>query len=400
MGKSGSRVVFVSSMAGPAWGGSEELWSQAAATLARRGHKVYAVLPNVANRPAHPRIADLQKSGVNVQWWPKPAFRKEFFQMIYQQLRARLKFPRRDSTIWFRKSLEEINSSLAVFSSGNNDFPTALIQHCRILKIPYVLISQATYEYNWPADARATEMRDYFQNAAAAFFVCRENLETTRLMAGLAGENFRIARNPFNVPYDIELPWPGETGVARFAFVGCLEPNTKGCDLVLRALANPVWKTRPVEMHFYGRGNSENGVRRMAELLGVAHCFFHGHVDDVTEIWRQNHLLVLPSRFEGLPLAIVEAMLCGRPCVVTDVAGNAELLEDNVSGFIAAGSTVKCVAEALKRAWQQREQWPQMGQAAAKAIRANFPSNPAAEFTEQLLKLVEVNRLSENSSAD
>ncbi len=379
-------------MAGPAWGGSEELWSQTAAYLARQGHEISAVLPNVSNRPAHPRIADLQKAGVRVGWWPAPTFRSQFTHMIGQQVRVRLKLPRRDSTVWFKARLQEIRPDLAVFSSGNNDFPGALIKHCRGLHIPYTLISQATYEYNWPSDAWAAVMRDYFQNASAAYFVCRENLESTRLMTGLAGENFQIARNPFNVPRDVELPWPGETGIFRLAFVGRLEPDTKGCDLVLRALANPGWKNRPVEIHFYGRGNSENGVRRMAELLGVAHVFFHGHVDDVMEIWRQNHLLILPSRFEGLPLAIVEAMICGRPCLVTDVAGNAELLEDGVSGFIAAGPTVKCVATAMERAWQQREHWPQMGQAAARAIRASFPAEPAVSFARRLLELVPQHR--------
>jgi len=396
MGQPGLNILFVSSMSGPAWGGSEELWSQTAVELARRSHKVSAVLPNVSNRPAHARIADLQKAGVQVSWWPTPTFREQFIHVIYQQLRVRLKFSPRDSTIWFKARLEEIRPGLVVFSSGNNDFPGAIIDHCLTLKIPYVLISQAVYEYNWPTDSKAAEMRNYFQNATAAYFVCRENLNTTRLMTGLAGENFHLTRNPFKVPADIVLPWPAETGVFRLAFVGRLEPGTKGCDLILRALANPVWKNRPAEIHFYGAGNSENGVRRMAEMLGVANCVFHGHVDDVVEIWRQNHLLILPSRYEGLPLAIIEAMFCARPCLVTDVSGNTEMLTDGVTGFFAAGPTVKCVAEALERAWQHRDRWQQMGQTAATTIRANFPTNPVANFTERLLSLSMANHPSES----
>ncbi len=130
----------------------------------------------------------------------------------------------------------------------------------------------------------------------------------------------------------------------------------------------------------------------MAEMLGLKNCFFHGHVEEVVEIWRQNHLLVLTSRYEGLPLVIIEAMMCGRPCLVTDVAGNAELLEDGVSGFVAAGPTVKSVAAALERAWQERAKWPQMGRAAAAAVREQFPADPVAEFTERLLKLAARNR--------
>ena len=47
-----------------------------------------------------------------------------------------------------------------------------------------------------------------------------------------------------------------------------------------------------------------------------------------------NHVHAMPSRIEGLPLVLIEAMLCGRPVVATDVAG-AEVIEDEVTGFLA-----------------------------------------------------------------
>ncbi len=54
----------------------------------------------------------------------------------------------------------------------------------------------------------------------------------------------------------------------------------------------------------------------------------------VPDIWAANHLLVMPSRFEELPLAMVEAMLCARPVVATDVAGHKEIIEEGVTGFL------------------------------------------------------------------
>ena len=53
---------------------------------------------------------------------------------------------------------------------------------------------------------------------------------------------------------------------------------------------------------------------------------FAGH-RPVEEIWASNHVLVMPSRAEGFPLAIVEAMLCARPVLASDVAGNSEIVE-------------------------------------------------------------------------
>jgi glycosyltransferase involved in cell wall biosynthesis len=122
----------------------------------------------------------------------------------------------------------------------------------------------------------------------------------------------------------------------------------------------------------------------MAAMLQLHNVHFRGHVDDVAAIWKQNHLLVLPSRYEGLPLALVEAMWCGRPAVVTDVAGNTEVCVDNETGFVAAAPTVPLLAEALERAWNRRGNWQQIGQAARARAECQIPRDSIALFTEEL----------------
>ena len=82
-------------------------------------------------------------------------------------------------------------------------------------------------------------------------------------------------------------------------------------------------------------------------------------------------------------------MLCGRVSIVTDVAGNREPFEDNVTGFIAAAPTIVHLDEAMERAWQRREDWRKMGLAAAAAIRATMPRDPAGLLAEQLLALAD-----------
>ena len=69
----------------------------------------------------------------------------------------------------------------------------------------------------------------------------------------------------------------------------------------------------------------------------------------------------MPSRMEGMPLAIVEAMLCGRPSVVTDVGGHKEWIENGIEGWIAAKATVDSYSKALEEAWQQKDKWEQVG---------------------------------------
>jgi glycosyltransferase involved in cell wall biosynthesis len=117
------------------------------------------------------------------------------------------------------------------------------------------------------------------------------------------------------------------------------------------------------------------------------HVKFAGHVP-VHEIWKANHVLVMPSRYEGLPIAIVEAMLCARPVVATDVGGNAEVVEDSVTGFIAESPTTASLARALERCWAARTGLEQMGLAGARRIRQLVPPDPVSDFAHKLVELV------------
>jgi glycosyltransferase involved in cell wall biosynthesis len=133
---------------------------------------------------------------------------------------------------------------------------------------------------------------------------------------------------------------------------------------------------------------NRDGLERLAQRLRLAdRVVFEGHVADVEKIWSLNHVLVMPSRIEGLPLAVIEAMLCGRPVVATDVAG-AEVVEYGVTGFLAGAPTVGCVGDALERFWVRREEAREIGAAAAQSIRRLVPPDPARVFADKIRDLL------------
>jgi glycosyltransferase involved in cell wall biosynthesis len=126
-------------------------------------------------------------------------------------------------------------------------------------------------------------------------------------------------------------------------------------------------------------------LERLARRLGFAdRVFFAGHVKNVEEIWASNHVLVMPSRLEGMPLTVIEAMLCGRPVIATDVAGHSEVIEDSVTGFLADAPTVGSMSNALERFWARRDNAQEIGAAAAKRIRELFPVDPVGIFSEKI----------------
>ncbi len=368
------RIAFVSTMQEAQWGGSEELWSQAAARMKLEGHEVMASVPD---RPRlSEKISKLAQNGILLQTHPSDQVGRPL--RIWNKL-SHASLRRYDRMTRFRPDLA------CRLSQG---FKCRRIRMGQGLPgnagIPYVMIIHCNCEHWWFQD-QFNEAVACYTGARRVLCVSRKNLDLLRLQLGEPLPNAEVVRNPFNVSPDNAVAWPDETGSWRMACVARLFLAAKGQDLLLQTLARKEWRNRPVELNLYGTGVDELALRRMAEVFNLQNVHFRGHVNDVATIWKQNHILVLPSRFEGLPLAIVEAMWCGRPAVVTDIGGNAELLIDGESGFVAPTATLESFSQALERAWQRREDWPGMGLPAARAsVESTIPKDPVGVFCDLL----------------
>lgn len=128
-------------------------------------------------------------------------------------------------------------------------------------------------------------------------------------------------------------------------------------------------------------------LERLSQKLGLTDRVVFAGFSSVEEIWATNHVLVMPSRYEGLPLAMVEAMLCARPVVATDVAGHAEIVEDGVTGFLAVAPTVSSMSAALERFWNRRSEAEEIGRAGAHRIRQLVQQDPVRVFSDKLSQL-------------
>jgi glycosyltransferase involved in cell wall biosynthesis len=253
----------------------------------------------------------------------------------------------------------------------------------------YAVVAQSAVVYWWPEDARAERLADAYENASAAYFVSEAILEISRLQFGTEIKSAKIVRNPFNVRYDACPPWPDEEGGLLLASVGRLDVISKGQDVLLQVLALPHWKVRNVRLSFFGDGPNERCLRRITARFALTNVRFCGQTEDVEAIWAEHHALVLTSRFEGMPLVVIEAMLCGRPCIATDVGGNRELIRNNVNGFLAKAPTVELMDEALNRAWEARARLRAIGQTAASDVRGWVSRDPGGDLARELISLLD-----------
>jgi glycosyltransferase involved in cell wall biosynthesis len=116
--------------------------------------------------------------------------------------------------------------------------------------------------------------------------------------------------------------------------IGRLEPQ-KGIDDLLRALPSVLERHPEWSVVIVGDGPDRRTLERSATEAGLAsRVRFLGRRNDIPQLLSGSSLLVLPSRWEGMPNVVLEAMAAGTPVVVTAVEGIAELVTDQISGWV------------------------------------------------------------------
>jgi len=130
--------------------------------------------------------------------------------------------------------------------------------------------------------------------------------------------------------------------------VGNMHTDVKGHPWLIAA-APPVIREFPsTRFVLVGDGEQRPGFEQQVAKLGLEKNFlFLGRRADVAEILACCDIAVLPSRAEGLPNAVLEYMAAGLPAIVSRVGGNAELVEDGVTGLLVPPEDSEALAAGL-----------------------------------------------------
>ncbi len=179
----------------------------------------------------------------------------------------------------------------------------------------------------------------------------------------------------------------------RICFVGSLWHLAKSPDNLIKAVADCIKRGLKLELDIAGGGCYQPELEKLAQDLGIASDVnFFGQVDAGEKVFNrmdQGDLYVLPSRQEGLPRSVIEAMARGLPCISSTVGGNIELLDEEFLVPPDDLETLISTIEAVISNPKKMEEMAQRNLQVAKKYSAEELGRRRTEHYKKLKKITE-----------
>ena len=181
---------------------------------------------------------------------------------------------------------------------------------------------------------------------------------------GLGPAKIEVVRN------GVEPPTITGAGASRTVLAVARLVHQKGIDVLIRAAAQ-------VDATVLVAGDGPE--RPALETAAPDSVRFLGHRTDVPALLADADVFVLPSRYEGTSLALLEAMGAGKAVVASAIGGNDELVRDEVDGLLVPADDPDALAAALRRLLDDPQLRERLGAAAAARVAADFSAAAAAQ---------------------
>jgi glycosyltransferase involved in cell wall biosynthesis len=193
---------------------------------------------------------------------------------------------------------------------------------------------------------------------------------------------------PNGVDAERFVPAPRSWDPPRMLFVGRVVYQ-KGLDVLFRALGQ--LQSLPWELSIIGDGTQAERLRAMADEMDMMerlHLLGWQHNDDLVHQYQRANLFVYPSRHEGMPNAVLEAMATGLPVLATRIAGNEELVVPGETGVLVPSEDQDALEKALSDLIPDSQGREVMGGRARKRVEESYTWTEMAKRYEGLLAQV------------
>lgn len=369
------KVAVIPTIREYSWGAPGQCMGALVSALHEAGHDVLWLVAPIDSQ--HPSVSSLASQGVRVRRLPDPP--PGYVRLAW--LRRRLRGADNVASILdgFDPDHVFLNQGGTWCGLGEEFFDTLAARARRYSLICHLNRPQAAFSMNELRRARwlMSNAKRVFANSSWTIRLAEQQLAATIAHS-------RIFQYPLRFDFARPLEWPTNE-VPVLEMLNRLDVHHKGIDLALQAMATLQDEGYRFRLRMHGSGPDGPYVRELVDYLGLRNAVqVYPHTDDLAGVWKEAEMLVLPSRYEGLAVSMLEAMGFGRVVLRTPYGGAAEWLKDGVTGYICPAAEVDELCQTLRRALAERSRWRDMGLRAHETLRQGRLDAPASVFLEAL----------------
>ena len=204
------------------------------------------------------------------------------------------------------------------------------------------------------------------------------------IAAGVDAEKIRVIASGIDVEKFANAPSAQERAAGQIIVgsMGVLEER-KGHRFLLAAAAELTARGLNLQYRVAGDGGLRRSLEQQAAELGLLDSVqFSGFVTDSADFLASVDLFVMPSLFEGLGVAALEAMAAGKPVIATRVGGLAESVLDGVTGLLIAPQDARALADAIEKLVRDPSLALALGSRGAQRVRQHYSLEQMARRNE------------------
>ncbi len=159
----------------------------------------------------------------------------------------------------------------------------------------------------------------------------------------------------------------------------------KGIEYLLYAAKKTIEQFPNITFIIVGSGPLASQLKELSIKLNISrNVKFIGFRNDIPELLSVIDIFVLPSLWEGMPNALLEAMAAGKPVIATDTGGSKDLIDSNINGVLVEPANSEALAEAILKLLGDPAQRQRLGESAREKVKERFPIDKMVFKTEQI----------------
>lgn len=362
------------------WGAPGQCVATLVDEMLRSGHAVQWLV--VGADLDHPEVIRLQKLGAQVKKLPDPPPR----YVKWKWLRRKL-FSLTSGTELLDDIISKFEPDHIFVNQGGTwcALEPEIWHTLHTKKKRYSLICHLGSPGEMPAGVQMEKAKQLALGAKKIYFNSHWTQQCAEKQIGQDLNDAVKFQLPVRFSFAEPLAWP-EVVIPKIGMVNRIDIQHKGLDLAVEAAAILKKKGLSFTITIAGRGENEKELLDLIRRHGVeSEVKMVPYTEDLQKFWSEHELLLLPSRYEGLAVSMLEAMGFGRPVIRTPFGGCEEWMEEGVNGWICPEAGVAALADTLRKAIRLRPRWREMGVAAHQKVKKDLDPRPGRVFLESLV---------------